>query len=200
MVSIRPHFPTMKHTPAKESKVHNGGGPYPRPDLRISWSLHAWGSPARTWDSRSITVGALTVTLILFPQLFWGPSPLGTALSASQILPTKDLRDLLTTNYSKSQQTTEVEAGHFLYFDCKKPQNILTVLVIYVMFVKTPMHIVLMHMHASQYNGELNHLIYKHCWLYIMERSDLRNISFLSIFPSNCSPLVPVSRFTRYHM
>ena len=24
-----------------------------------------------------------------------------------------------TTNYSKSQQTTEAEAGHFLYFDCK---------------------------------------------------------------------------------
>ena len=24
-----------------------------------------------------------------------------------------------TTNYSKSQQTTESEAGHFLYFDCK---------------------------------------------------------------------------------
>ena len=23
-----------------------------------------------------------------------------------------------TTNYSKSQQTTEAEAGHFLYFDC----------------------------------------------------------------------------------
>ena len=25
-----------------------------------------------------------------------------------------------TTNYSKSQQTTEAEARHFLYFDCKK--------------------------------------------------------------------------------
>ena len=25
-----------------------------------------------------------------------------------------------TTNYSKSQQTTEAEAGHFLYFDCNK--------------------------------------------------------------------------------
>ena len=25
-----------------------------------------------------------------------------------------------TTNYSKSQQTTEAEAGHFLYFDCKE--------------------------------------------------------------------------------
>ena len=25
-----------------------------------------------------------------------------------------------TTNYSKSQQTTEAEAGHFLYFDCKQ--------------------------------------------------------------------------------
>ena len=24
-----------------------------------------------------------------------------------------------TTKYSKSQQTTEVEEGHFLYFDCK---------------------------------------------------------------------------------
>ena len=24
-----------------------------------------------------------------------------------------------TTKYSKSQQTTEAEAGHFLYFDCK---------------------------------------------------------------------------------
>ena len=24
-----------------------------------------------------------------------------------------------TTNYSKSQQTTEAEAGHILYFDCK---------------------------------------------------------------------------------
>ena len=96
VVSIRPHFPTVKHTPAKESKVHNGGGPYLRPDLRISWSLHVWGSPARTWDSRSITVRALTLTLILFPQLFWGPSSLETALSASQILPTKDLRDLLT--------------------------------------------------------------------------------------------------------
>ena len=95
MVSIRPHFPTVKHTPAKESKVHNGGGPYLRPDLRISWSLHVWGSPVRTWDSRSITVRALTLTLILFPQLFWGPSSPETALSASQILPTKDLRDLL---------------------------------------------------------------------------------------------------------
>ncbi len=30
----------MKHTPVKESKVRNGGGPYPRPDLRISRSLH----------------------------------------------------------------------------------------------------------------------------------------------------------------
>ena len=95
MVSIRPHFPTVKHTPAKESKVHNGGGPYLRPDLRISWSLQVWGSPVRTWDSRSITVRALTLTLILFPQLFWGPSSPETALSASQILPTKDLRDLL---------------------------------------------------------------------------------------------------------
>ena len=95
MVSIRPHFPTVKHTPVKESKVHNGGGPYLRPDLRISWSLHVWGSPVRTWDSRSITVRALTLTLILFPQLFWGPSSPETALSASQILPTKDLRDLL---------------------------------------------------------------------------------------------------------
>ena len=101
VVSIRPHFPTVKHTPAKESKVHNGGGPYPRPDLRISWSLHVWGSPDRTWDSRSITAGALTLTLILFPQLFWGPSPPGTALSASQILPTKDLRDLLRDNLFK---------------------------------------------------------------------------------------------------
>ena len=26
-----------------------------------------------------------------------------------------------TTKYSKSQQTTEAEAGHFLYFDCKTP-------------------------------------------------------------------------------
>ena len=95
MVSIRPHFPTVKHTPAKESKVHNGGAPYLRPDLRISWSLHVWGSPVRTWDSRSITVRALTFTLILFPQLFWAPSSPETALSASQILPTKDLRDLL---------------------------------------------------------------------------------------------------------
>ena len=98
VVSIRPHFPTVKHTPAKESKVHNGGGPYLRPDLRISWSLQVWGSPVRTWDSRSITVRALTLTLILFPQLFWGPSSPETALSASQILPTKDLRDLLTRN------------------------------------------------------------------------------------------------------
>ena len=32
--------PTVKHTPVKESKVHNGVGPYPRPDLRISRSLH----------------------------------------------------------------------------------------------------------------------------------------------------------------
>ena len=32
--------PTVKHTPAKESKAHNGGGPYPCPDLRISRSLH----------------------------------------------------------------------------------------------------------------------------------------------------------------
>ena len=94
VVSIRLHFPTVKHTPAKESKVHNGGGPYLRPDLRISWSLHVWGSPVRTWDSRSITVRAPTLTLILFPQLFWGPSSPETALSASQILPTKDLRDL----------------------------------------------------------------------------------------------------------
>ena len=98
MVSIRPHFPTVKHTPAKESKVHNGGGPYLRPDLRISWSLHVWGSPVRTWDSRSITVRALTLTLILFPQLFWGPSSPETAFSASQILPTKDLRDLLSNS------------------------------------------------------------------------------------------------------
>ena len=30
----------VKHTPAKESKVHNSGGLYPRPDLRISRSLH----------------------------------------------------------------------------------------------------------------------------------------------------------------
>ena len=99
MVSIRPHFPTVKHTPAKESKVHNGGAPYLRPDLRISWSLHVWGSPVRTWDSRSITVRALTLTLILFPQLSWGPSSPETALSASQILPTKDLRDLLIFDY-----------------------------------------------------------------------------------------------------
>ena len=101
VVSKRPHFPTVKHTPAKESKVHNGGVLYPRPDLRISWSLYVWGSPARTWNSRSITAGALTLTLILFPQLFWGPSPPGTALSASQILPTKDLRDLLRDNLFK---------------------------------------------------------------------------------------------------
>ena len=97
MVSIRPHFPTVMHTPAKESKVHNGEGPFPCPDLRISWSLHVWGNPVSTWDSKSITVRALTLTLILFPQLFWGPSLPGTAFSASQILPTKDLRDLLIT-------------------------------------------------------------------------------------------------------
>ena len=29
VVSIRPHFPMVKHTPAKESKVHNGGGHTP---------------------------------------------------------------------------------------------------------------------------------------------------------------------------
>ena len=100
VVSIRPHFPMMKHTPAKENKVHNGGGPYLRPDLCISWSLHVWGSPVRTWDSRSIMVRALTLTLILFPQLFWGPSSPETALSASQILPTKDLRNLLRFSYN----------------------------------------------------------------------------------------------------
>ena len=32
-----------------------------------------------------------------------------------------------TTNYSKSQQTTEAEAGHFLYFDCKRSNRDLTV-------------------------------------------------------------------------
>ena len=124
MVSIRPHFPTVKHTPAKESKVHNGGGPYPRPDLRISWSLHVWGSPARTWDSRSITAGALTLTLILFPQLFWGPSPPGTALSASQILPTRDLRDLLTENKTNSipilRSPVVYQKRQLLYIYCRQ--------------------------------------------------------------------------------
>ena len=32
--------PTVKHTPATESKVHNGEGPYLHPDLRFSRSLH----------------------------------------------------------------------------------------------------------------------------------------------------------------
>ena len=85
MVSIRPRFPTVKHTPAKESKVHN---------VLIFASLGRFTHEG-TWDSRSITVRALTLTLILFSQLFWGLSPPGTALSASKILPTKDLRDLL---------------------------------------------------------------------------------------------------------
>ena len=112
VVSIRPHFPTVKHTPAKESKVHNGGGPYLRPDLRISWSLQVWGSPVRTWDSRSITVRALTLTLILFPQLFWGPSSPETALSASQILPTKDLRDLLNYGFSSRKYCLVLQIFH----------------------------------------------------------------------------------------
>ena len=114
MVSIRPHFPTVKHTPAKESKVHNGGAPYLHPDLRISWLLHVVGSPVRTWDSRSITVRALTLTLILFPQLFWGPSSPETALSASQILPTKDLRDLLNHEYNQNLDKVAVAAPYFL--------------------------------------------------------------------------------------
>ena len=122
MVSIRPHFPTVKHTPAKESKVHNGGGPYLRPDLRISWSLHVWGSPVRTWDSRSITVRALTLTLILFPQLFWGPSSPETALSASQILPTKDLRDLL--NKIISLKCISRSYSLALYILTKKQQHV----------------------------------------------------------------------------
>ena len=40
--------PTVKHTPAKERKVHHSGGPYPCSDLRISHSLHYRGSPPRT--------------------------------------------------------------------------------------------------------------------------------------------------------
>ena len=47
MVSIRPHFPTVKHTPAKESKVHNGGGLKPVLHERIfsreaAFSLCPW--------------------------------------------------------------------------------------------------------------------------------------------------------------
>ena len=122
MVSIRPHFPTVKHTPAKESKVHNGGGPYLRPDLRISWSLHVWGSPVRTWDSRSITVRALTLTLILFPQLFWGLSSPETALSASQILPTKDLRDFLKIIYFRKRNFKPQSSWYFKFDSFTKAQ------------------------------------------------------------------------------
>ena len=37
--------PTVKHTPAKERKVHNSGGPYPCSDLCISRSLHQGRKP-----------------------------------------------------------------------------------------------------------------------------------------------------------
>jgi hypothetical protein len=40
VVSTRPHFTHGEAHTGKGSKVHNGGGPYPRPDLRISRSLH----------------------------------------------------------------------------------------------------------------------------------------------------------------
>jgi hypothetical protein len=56
----------------------------------------------------SITVRALTLTLMLFLQLFWGPLPPETALPSPN-LATKDLRDLLS-KYKfivKSQRTAK---------------------------------------------------------------------------------------------
>ena len=44
-------LPTVKHTPAKESKVSNCGAPYCCSDLRISRSLHQGGKPGS--DMRS---------------------------------------------------------------------------------------------------------------------------------------------------
>ncbi len=45
----------------------------------------------------SITVRALTLTLMLFLQLFWGPLPPKNRTFRHPNLATKDLRDLLNT-------------------------------------------------------------------------------------------------------
>ena len=81
--------PTVKHTPATESKVHNGEGPYLHPDLRFSRSLHH-GKPGWDMRARSITVRALTLTLTFAsPAFSEGPYLQKTALFRHPNLSTK---------------------------------------------------------------------------------------------------------------
>ena len=79
--------PTVKRTPAKESKVHNGGGPYPRPDLRISRSLHHGGTGKPGSDMRFNVhngEGPYSHPDVVSPAFLGAPYPQETALSVTQ--------------------------------------------------------------------------------------------------------------------
>ena len=81
--------PTVKHTPATGSKVHNGEGPYLHPDLRFSRSLHH-GEARLGHESKVHTMRALTLTLTFaYPAFSGGLYLQKTALSVTQIYPQK---------------------------------------------------------------------------------------------------------------
>ena len=64
------HTATLPHREAHTSEGEQGLTP-----ALTFVSLDGWGSPVWTRDSRSTTVRALTLTLILFPQFSWGSYP-----------------------------------------------------------------------------------------------------------------------------
>ena len=87
--------PTMKHTPATESKVHNGEGPYHHPDLRFSRSLHL--GEARLGHESKVhnSEGPYSHSDFRFSSFFWGPLPPENRTFPSPKFIHKDLCDLL---------------------------------------------------------------------------------------------------------
>ena len=67
--------PTVKHTPATESKVHNGEGPYLHPDLRFSRSLHHGEARLGHESKVHYSEGPYSHSDFRFSSFFWGPLP-----------------------------------------------------------------------------------------------------------------------------
>jgi hypothetical protein len=92
--------PTVKHTPAKESKVHNGGGPYPRP-VFASLGHFTTGKPGS--DMRFNVhngEGPYSHPDVVSPAFLGALIPMKPHFPSPN-LATKDLRDLLRSNLFK---------------------------------------------------------------------------------------------------